>query len=592
MKIKAAMAGTVTKIKNTGGTRPQKMLGIRKKLILFIVGAVAITSLITLYPLAAFNGPIGRYEQIMSNITLSNEIIESSNSLYTEMQAVSYSNEIISGKETQDELKQVKEKLLENLESIRAGLKDRQDKSEQGSSQRFQQLEKLVQAYLEQFDIAMSTDDSLKRAERGKAWDMLQKINTYIEQGNKDFISSEITYSKDVQRQVRQMTVSIFVTAILLTCVVLAICIGFTVLFSGRISNPIKKISEMANKVAKGQLKVERISYGGNDEIRVLNDSFNMMIDNLRNMIVSVDRSSGNVHDTSEQLNSASVQSSSVCQQITASLQTVAESASTQSELSESTARMIDSIYTMIRSIEQKARIARESSDAARLVTGDGANCIRGAREQIRSISTSIMESSATCEELHDNSREIGKIVGAMKAIAEQTNLLSLNAAIEAARAGENGRGFAVVAEEVKKLAEESREAGVEIISIVGRIQQKIESMSYTMKRNIVEIERGIQITENAEQSFENIEQASTSVNLQINEIDGELQKMGEDVRNIRKESSDIKETSRTVAVQCGEAAAAMEELTAGIQEVMSAAGVLNDMSGGLKEMVSRFETE
>jgi methyl-accepting chemotaxis protein len=99
--------------------------------------------------------------------------------------------------------------------------------------------------------------------------------------------------------------------------------------------------------------------------------------------------------------------------------------------------------------------------------------------------------------ELSEHTQQIGSTIEIVEDIAEQTNMLALNAAVEAARAGEHGKGFAVVAAEIRKLADESKNATTKITSLIKDIQQATNSTVMATEESSKEIESGVLLADN-----------------------------------------------------------------------------------------------
>ena len=114
--------------------------------------------------------------------------------------------------------------------------------------------------------------------------------------------------------------------------------------------------------------------------------------------------------------------------------------------------------------------------------------------------------------ELSEYIQQIGSIIGLVEDIAEQTNMLALNAAVEAARAGEHGKGFAVVAGEIRKLADESKQATTKIASLINDIQHTTNSTVMATEEGSKEIESGVKLAGNIEQNFNVLNYALTNL--------------------------------------------------------------------------------
>lgn len=254
----------------------------------------------------------------------------------------------------------------------------------------------------------------------------------------------------------------------------------FVILLSNKLVKPIVNFSNAMNTVSKGDFTVEipekYLKY--KDEIGVLGNSIESMKEGMKSLVGNVNveaKSIENVVESiNENVNSLSLQTdevSSTTQQLSAGMEETAAS-------SEEMTAMSHEIETAIQSISKKAEegalAASEINTRAVAMNKEFFEAKQKADSVFESTRNSLskaIENSKVVEQINILSESIMEIT-------DQTNLLALNAAIEAARAGESGRGFTVVADEIRKLAEQSKDTVAEIQKIAEKVKVAVEDLA------------------------------------------------------------------------------------------------------------------
>lgn len=373
-----------------------------------------------------------------------------------------------------------------------------------------------------------------------------------------------------------------------LTLVVVLLSMGFGMIISRVIVNPIRNMRELMAKVEQGDLSV-RGHYHFKDEIGQLNHTFNGMVDGLRTLVEQVKEKSLSLSASSEELSASAEQTSRASEEIATTIASIAVGTDNQVQNIDSGRKVLQEINTIIENIAKNAQnVNRQAHDAAYTAT-EGNRSIQLTIEQMNSIIQIMTSLADVIKGLGERSQHIGSIVEVIRDIAGQTNLLALNAAIESARAGEHGRGFAVVADEVRKLAEQSTASAGKIGEYIQIIQADIQNAVNTMETGMEEVGEGARVVNEAGESFKRIETSVSEVAEQIQYVSVSSSEMVTSTR-LTDMIQGIAEVAVSNASGTQQASAATEEQLAIMEEISSSSQALSKMAEEMQILISRFK--
>lgn len=344
-----------------------------------------------------------------------------------------------------------------------------------------------------------------------------------------------------------------------IACLILIVIFSYVIIKS--IKSQMKELSEAANKLAQGNFNFE-IEVHANDEIGQTVKALNDAIKVLKGTIVEVKNQS---ESTTESVN----RTVKMFEEVNSQVQSISASTEQISAGMQESAASSEEVTSMATTVKEEVNISSEKAK-------EGLNIAIAIEKKADDINKNSSQAKENAEKIYKYAKDklekaiedskvvknISEMANSILDIAEQTNLLSLNAAIEAARAGEHGKGFAVVAEEVRKLAEESSNAVIEIQTNVKKVLTAVEELSNSSKEVLVFIESDVL------KDYGNLIEISKQYKNDGSTVKSIVENFSEVSESISSAVDQIVKSMEEVAVSVGEVAKASGEIAEGVSAV------------------------
>jgi methyl-accepting chemotaxis protein len=327
--------------------------------------------------------------------------------------------------------------------------------------------------------------------------------------------------------------------------------------FTG-MSGYLHSMAEVAKALANNQLGADVQPRSERDE---LGHAFVSMTSNLRTLV-------SEVQEAARQISGSSAQIAALTSQLAAS------STETAAAVSE-TSTTLEEIKITAQQVNQKSAFVSDSARSTAQMTQHGQKSVGDTLQGMHKIRQQMDFIAESIVRLSEQSMAIGEIITSVSDLAGQSNLLAVNASIEAAKAGEHGKGFAVVAQEVRSLAEQSKESTEQIRRILNDIQKAISGAVMATEQGGKTVEIGVQQSAETETAIQTIGQGAT----------GTVQAAAQILASTNEQVAGLNQ----VAIAMDNIRGASDQIVISMRQAEEATASLNQMSNRMWDLVERF---
>ena len=371
--------------------------------------------------------------------------------------------------------------------------------------------------------------------------------------------------------------------------IVLVSTVIILIFFKFNVTKPVDYILSALDSISNGNLSNE-VKLKSKDELQSIADSLDNTRKNFNLLIADLKNRAEGLAEDSHRLYDSAVETTQASENIT-------------STIIDFTGKMDDSVDTMEKvfgefdTLNSEAHIISDyvsdckvSVEKLKENSDSGMDILGAAVNMILQTEKNVVDTSEFVTEFSNQIKEIITLLQAITGISEKTNLLALNAAIEAARAGEAGRGFNVVAEEIRKLAENSRQTVEDIQNITQKIVEGSNNATEAMNKTKEVSTKSTNSVKQVQDNFMLINELSNNIENKIDTVNEYNKGIQNKIEHISNEVSGASKTLKSLNSEINQITASTEEQIATMEELQAVSQELSGTSAKLLDHTAQFK--